>query len=773
MAHNSCSDWIVFLFFFQVKFALPTAQVQQQALPQPQFGGFQPIQQQQPTNQFRQPPPPQFRQPEVIQQQQAPPPQFRQPEVIQQQQAPPSQFRPEVNQFVPPPQFRQPVQQPQAFQPLPPPPPPPQPSLFDQALKDLRTNVPAAPQQQLEEEAAPPRPAVQFEEPRPFGREPVVLAVDRPAFLEVDRPVPAAPVEIPIVVKEATTTPEPTTVPPTTTTTTAAPVVTTSSPSKRRPSSLSSDGISAQLPDFQNARRQQLNRQNSNRQKINRPSSSSSSVPASPSSFERRPSSASFGPENAAGEISFGQKIRPKVKTNALVSPPSPVVARTTSAPLVADSQTRFEADPPLDERDEAFQTLESQNSGPSQRGRVRFSRPDGVSANANAIPAEVKTTAPTTAAPTTAPSTSSGRGRLRATSTAATTTAVPTTIPPSTTEAPTTTTVQQLEVTAAEKVALTTTTEPSPAEEDEEEEAEEEEQQPAAPQPPVTTTTARNNINDKPWSPYEAIQRQRQTSDTDKQRQATPADESSSSGSGKPTRTRGQTTFATSANRPSKPVRLERPVVLRPLARQPTTSSPVIVRQKDSGFRVPEDFIAPVAPEFGIRGDIRPSINPVQQSLVPVGRRVPEVRPVAGQVVRISSGRQPAVVVVDTPPSSEKPDTNEFDGAEEEEEEEEAEEETAAEEPEEEEKEGEQSGDEGSSTTTDSAIATPTTEVPSSTETPTTTTDSPAAVEQEVEKASGNKLDDPSSVLGVSTATEVSLMYELCYRGRCVRVHE
>lgn len=45
--------------------------------------------------------------------------------------------------------------------------------------------------------------------------------------------------------------------------------------------------------------------------------------------------------------------------------------------------------------------------------------------------------------------------------------------------------------------------------------------------------------------------------------------------------------------------------------------------------------------------------------------------------------------------------------------------------------------------------------------------------VESVADNAADTGSDDDRKVLGVSTATEVSLMYELCFRGRCIRVHE
>lgn len=358
--------------------------------------------------------------------------------------------------------------------------------------------------------------------------------------------------------------------------------------------------------------------------------------------------------------------------------------------------------------------------------------------------------------------------------------------------------------ITTTEKVFIST--EAPEVEEEEEEEGEIKEEGEVAQtttttSAPTTTTVAassstvaaaisnapvrnNNNVNEKPWSPYEAIQRQRQTENKDKNKEDSGSNGSAQSGG--PVRTRGKTTFATSSGsgRPSGsvPIRVERPVVLRPLAPASRTTATTTIRPSivlSGGVRSQEDFVAPVAPEFGIRAAENGGKSPINpapsQSLLPVGRRVPEIRPASavgssqttGGVVRLS---RPVAVVGAT---TALPEPAAAEEEEEEEEEEEAAPEEADAEEEEEEEQVEEQAEEVSSTTelpstTEPAVvalpSTTTTEQPATTQAPETT---------EEEKTSGNSLEDPSSVLGVSTATEVSLMYELCYRGRCVRVHE
>ena len=832
----------------------PAASFQQQQQPQiqqprPQFQSafppaptpFQPVQQQlQPQFQSAQPPPP------------APTP-------FQQQQ-------PQIQPFLP--------------NQAPPPPPPSAPfqsSPFDESLSGGRIQQQSgfiAPTQTLEEAAPPARPAlVEVVQPlRP--QEPLVLAVDKPEFLEFEQPrqpfvplviqdgpapvfgverpqtpvlvqvdpvalqepraivaeapvqiVPTAVVqqeEIEVVVQST----EPAATAPPTTTTEEVKVITTEAAPKKKPNIRLPEGAQPQWPDFQSVRRQQLNRQQSNRQKSNSAASADTNVnsftSSASASAQRRPSSGSRGTASASadGEFTFGQKIRPKVKTNALVSPPEPVsdapaivaVQRprkptsapvTTAAPVIA--KVVVEKDPPVSEGDETFETLESQNAA-SSRGRIRFNRPEA--SDANAIPAaEVTTTAAT-------PTVSSGRGRFRSTSAPA---VVSTTTEEqseeenestSTTESPSEARGIEEESNEAEQQqvkadSLLTTTTETAAEEEEEEQQEQvnEEEKEVVSQAPVQVTTTAASLatapvrNEKPWSPYEAIQRQRQSGETEKRNQP------ETSTGNQPIRIRGKATFASSRPTSGPVVRQEvnRPVVLRPSPpanRQP--SSVQIVRpsrpiQPAVRVRDQQDFVAPVAPEFGIRGD-QQQAKPIlivnqepTQSLVPVGRRVPEVRP-PGQFVRIVGRPSNAVV-----PATKAPTTTTAAPEEEEVEEEELEENENENEHEEEEEEEEEAVEEEqtveeedvqSSTTSTVApievVAPSTTEAAqevddqsvNSTTAATTTSEPSEESEGAVESASGNNVDE-RQVLGVSTATEVSLMYELCYRGRCVRVHE
>lgn len=617
----------------------------------------------------------------------------------------------------------------------------------------------------------------------------------------------------------------------------------TTRPSKKRPiNRIPVEGGVPQWPDFASVRqRQQLQRQQ-NRKK---PTGSSGNT------FEPDTLVQSEQPQ----EPSFGQKIR-KVKTNALVSPPLPVAPAVeqpqaqsflVEPPPVEQTQPQsFEIDPPVVERDETFQTLESQNAASgNQRGRIRFNRPSDGSANA--IPAEA------TSAPLVRQTISTqvgGRGRVRITTTASPATSAPTT--PAPTAAPTAapTTAPTFEVTeepAPEEPAvrgdsLVIVEEEAPVVEEDvpvveedvpvvEEDVplgEEEEDQVVAVPDEKSVEPA-----EKPWSPYEAIQRQREsTSEPETASQVL-------SNSGQPIRIRGKTTFS-SSRIPLPPARPEvgnRQIVLRPAAsiRRPSNpgvriTKPIFAIQEEQRIRLQDDLIPPPAPEFGIRGGVEPKpifVNtPPAQFLLPVGRRVPEVRP-GLQTIPIRIGRPTteapstttAAIVEEDLADVFQPETNEFvtddptlvgdQEFEEEEEEEILTDETEGEENE----EFEEVVDEIVPTTAPSAGSLPTTtesfleiveeqeggeaeqgfveattrapveQSITTVETPTVIEPQPAEEETVVELAAGNSVDDQSKqngderderqVLGISTATEVSLMYELCYRGRCVRVHE
>jgi hypothetical protein len=684
-------------------------------------------------------------------------------------------------------------------------------------------------------------------------------------------------------------------------------------PLKKRPiNRIPLEGGVPQWPDFQAVRqRQQLQRQQ-NRKKI---------TPSSANNFE--PILSQTQPDAPVDPTSFGQKIRNKVKTNSLVSPPLPVPvepqvvleqpkAQSFIVEPAAVEQTQldsFDLDPPVVERDESFQTLESQNAASgNQRGRIRFNRPNSL----NVIPAEVSTTPPVRHTVSTLVG---GRGRIRINSNSFTT-PTPTTAGPTVaaTEASTAapTTVQ----TAAPTVAATTTptvaattasttpeattasTTPEPttvaatvptvaptasrlvdpvvtegpaleeeiirgdspivlveesvpvAEEEEDVPLEEEEEEELA----VLEDEKSVEPAEKPWSPYEAIQRQRET---------TVEPEAASqvvSSNDQPLRIRGKTTF-TSSRIPLPTVRPEvgnRPVVLRPAAsiRRPLPptiriTKPVFDIQGQENIRSQEDFIAPQSLEFGIRDGVesKPILinNSPAQFLLPVGRRVPETRP-GIQNIRIGrpTTQAPSTTTTTTTTTTEAPVEEEpVDAFQQEadelvtdeplandqllpEEEEEGEGELVEEEVEEEiltdEVEGEENEefvetvDETEPVVSSTAAPTVTTaeafsevveeqeeaevdpvvveETNKSAEPITTTTEAPVVIEESIvpveeeveedgaiELAAGNHVDDLSNpsessdderqVLGVSTATEVSLMYELCYRGRCVRVHE
>ncbi|XP_057373906.1 cell surface glycoprotein 1-like [Daphnia carinata] len=940
--------------------------------PQPQPAQFQAPQPQPPQFQAPQPQPAQVQAPQPVQFQAPQPQQVRfQPQF----QPPQPQFQPipsQQPQFQP--QFQKQTfvsdaQRPQFQQ--------PPPSSFEQSLSDVRLQTGFVPFQTLDEPATspPPPPPSPPTQPasKPAPREPLVLAVESPEFLELikPRPVPqvveviddvpvseaprtttiqpAVPVEeivepvvelkpvavdivpaafqseVPVAVTlapppaEDSPVPAPTpafeqTIPaaipipaPQVSEPTESPTV---RPLKKRPiNRVPLEGGAPRWPDFQSVRqRQQLQRQQ-NRKK----------VPASTAiNFE----SGDEQPEVPI-EASFGQKIRNKVKTNSLVSPPLPVQPQivveqpkiesfVVEEPVLEQSQSSsFDLDPPVDDREESFQTLESQNAASgNQRGRIRFNRP-----NINVIPSEVSsepsvpvrqtvstlvggrgrirlnsasftTSTPTTAGTTASPTEAATPARTVAPTTIPTTaapTAPPTTaspvvattvptVPPAVTPAATTTAPPTVASTAAHFVDSVATEEPAgeeeilrgdspsvlveeedvPAIEDEDLALEEEEEE-----QPVAVEDAKSvEPAEKPWSPYEAIQRQRET---------TVEPEVTSqllTNNGQPLRVRGKTTFS-SSRIPLPPVRPEAPnrqVVLRPAAviRRPLPPSvritkPIFGIQEEQSVRTQEDFIPPQSLEFGIRDGIdhKPILinNPPVQLQLPIGRRVPENRP-SLQNIRINrptteapTTTTAAPIIEEEPADVLQEETDELvtddpiltndqfveeeaveghiEGAEEEEEEEEIlTDEVEGEENEEfvepetvDEVEPISSSTSAPTTGPTMTIAEAFSEIPEeehdvadveedvveeqikpvATEpTVTTTTEAAVVVEPEtaveeeesvVELAAGNQVDDQSDqkeladddrqVLGVSTATEVSLMYELCYRGRCVRVHE
>jgi hypothetical protein len=672
----------------------------------------------------------------------------------------------------------------------------------------------------------------------------------------------------------------------------------TTRPLKKRPiNRIPLEGGVPQWPDFQAVRqRQQLQRQQ-NRKKI---------TPSSNNNFE--PILSQTQPEAPVDPISFGQKIRTKVKTNSLVSPPLPVpvepqvvVEQPKAQSFIVESpaleQTQpdsFDLDPPVVERDESFQTLESQNAASgNQRGRIRFNRPNSL----NVIPAEASTALPVRQTVSTLVG---GRGRIRinsnsfttlAPTTAGTTvavteapTAAPTTVQtaaPSTVAATTASTTPESTTVAAtvptvaptasrfvdpvvtegpafeeeiirgdSPIALVEENVPVAEEEDVPLEEEEEEE------PAVVADEKSVEPAEKPWSPYEAIQRQRET---------TVEPEAASqvvSNNGQPLRIRGKTTFS-SSRIPLPPVRPEvgnRPVVLRPAAsiRRPLPptvriTKPIFDIQGQQNIRSQEDFIPPQSLEFGIRDGVesKPILvnNSPTQFLLPVGRRVPETRP-GIQNIRIGrpTTEAPTTTTTTAAPIEEEPvdafqqETDELvtedpfanDPLPEEEEvegegellegEEEGEEEILTDEIEgEENEEFVEAVDETADPTVSSTAAPTVTTAEAFSEvieeqeegaevdqvvdveevnksaveqSITTTTEASVVIEESVipaeeeveeesaiELAAGNQVDDETKqsessdderqVLGVSTATEVSLMYELCYRGRCVRVHE
>lgn len=680
-------------------------------------------------------------------------------------------------------------------------------------------------------------------------------------------------------------------------------------PLKKRPvNRVPLEGGVPRWPDFQSVRqRQQLQRQQ-NRKKV---------TPSVTNNFE----SAGQDQFETPAEVSFGQKIRSKAKINSLISSPLPVQPQIVveqpktqsfivEEPALEQSQSdSFDLDPPVDEGDEAFQTLESQNAASgNQRGRVRFNRP-----SINVIPGEVSTESsvpvrhtvstlvggrgrirlnsasfttfsPTTAGTTAAPTEATTAARTAApttiptvipttTSTAAPTTAsitvattVPT-IPPTVTTTAGTTTSPTVVPTSSRFVNPIVTEEPAveeeilrgdspivlveedvPAIEEEDLALEEEEEEPVAVEDEKSVEPA-----EKPWSPYEAIQRQRET--TVEPEVTSPL----LSNSGQPLRVRGKTTF-TSSRIPLPPVRPEAPsrqIVLRPAAaiRRPLPPSiritkPIFGIQEQQNVHSQEDFVPPQSLEFGIRGggEQKPTLinNPSTQFQLPIGRRVPENRP-SLQNIRINRPiteaptTTTATPIIEEEPMDEfQPETDELvtdeptlandplveeefvegdvEGAEEEEEEEILTDEVEGEENEEfvEPEFIDEIDPTASSTSAPTVSSTITiaeaylevpeeqdfaeldesavedTSKPAIEQTITTTTEATVAIEPEtaieeeetvVELAAGNQVDDQSKqkessdddrqVLGVSTATEVSLMYELCYRGRCVRVHE
>ena len=832
-----------------VKFALTNqfvaAPLQQQQQPSPfqsfrQAQAIQFNQQTKPVNQFQQP----INAPSANQLKQSGQLSTPQSVGVNLQQQP--QFQPVQNiRFQPQPQPQAIVQRPPVkFQPS-------APSVFDQ--QDVRIQTGFVPLQSLEEPTPPPAPVS-------APKEPLVLAVESPDFLKISQPLPPPPppsgvlVDIPAPKLTVTEAPLPTTTPvqsvvvekvtdkiirpnkevpapitliplPEDFTTPAptpafeetiqaaspipAPEVSSlppiAAPEKKRPSiRVPVQGGAPQWPDFQSVRqRQQLQRQqNNNRKKTTASSTSTGSFNGN--SF-RQTSPDSFS-SDVPIEFSFGQKI--KVKTNALVSPPLPVEAKAT----VQQLESLDDIDPPVLERDEAFQTLESQNSansGGNQRGRIRFNRPIDV----NAIPADAST-APPPPARQTVSTLVGGRNRFRiATSTAA----------PPVTEEPVTEEPAEVEVRGDSPIESG-----SEAEQDGEEGLS-----------VVEENKADEPLEEKPWSPYEAIQRQRESTLTEPE-----AESQIFSNSGQPIRNRGKTTF-TSSRIPLPPVvrpdvTANRQIVLRPAAsivRRPSNppssirlTKPILEDEKNSP-RLQEDLIPPSAPGFGIRDGGAPE-NPsaAGQFLVPIGRRVPELRRPGLQVIpigRSTTAKTPVAVeedpvlleedpiaveeaaaVEEDPAAGDLPsETEEFvtdepalfdqgavaeggeevEGADEDVLGVEGEEEILTEEVEgevvEEELDQTINADLNSQQDVDQQIDGVVNEEPSALDAsvPTTTAATVASsVESSVgnsfEVSAGNSVDDAakqSEVLGVSTATEVSLMYELCYRGRCVRVHE
>ncbi|KAI9556906.1 hypothetical protein GHT06_016700 [Daphnia sinensis] len=933
----------------QVQFQAPQPQQAQFQAPQPQPAQFQAPQ---PAS-FQAPQPQQVRfQPQF----QPPQPQF-QPIPSQQ-----PQFQPQFQKQT----FVSDVQRPQFQQ--------PPPSSFEQSLSDVRLQTGFVPFQTLEETATapPPPPPSPPTQPasKPAPREPLVLAVESPEFLELIKPRPVPQVvevidDVPVSEAPRTTTqpavavpveeivepvielkpgpsilfrllskrhrkfqqqspedsplPAPTpafeqTIPaaipipaPQVSEPTESPTV---RPLKKRPiNRVPLEGGAPRWPDFQSVRqRQQLQRQQ-NRKKV--PASTTSDVE---SAGEEQP--------EVPLEASFGQKIRNKVKTNSLVSPPLPVQPQIVveqpkvesfivEEPVLEQSQSAsFDLDPPVDDREESFQTLESQNAASgNQRGRIRFNRP-----SINVIPSDVSsepsvpvrqtvstlvggrgrirlnsasftTTAGTTAAPTEAATTARTAAPTTVTTmipttapTAPPTTASPvvaTTVPtvaPTVTPAATTTASPTVTSTAARLVETVVKEEPAVEEEilrgdspsvlveedvpaiEEEDLAleEEEEEQPVAVEDAKAVEPA-----EKPWSPYEAIQRQRETTVEPEVTSQLLANNGQ-----QPLRVRGKTTFS-SSRIPLPPVRPEAPnrqVVLRPAAviRRPLPptvriTKPIFGIQEQPNVRTQEDFVPPQSLEFGIRDGIeqKPALinNPPVQLQLPIGRRVPENRP-GLQNIRINrptteapTTTTAAPVVEEEPVDVLQEETDELvtddptlandqlaeeevvegegniEGAEEEEEEEVLADEVVEGEENEEFVEPETVDEvEPTASSTSAPTAGPTmtiaeafseipeeqdvaeveegvveeTTKPATEQTVTTTTEAAVVLEPEtvaeeeesaVELAAGNQVDDQTDekesadddrqVLGVSTATEVSLMYELCYRGRCVRVHD
>ena len=273
---------------------------------------------------------------------------------------------------------------------------------------------PAEPVASAEEPAAPVQEPVAEQQPaEPVAEvEPVAVPVEAApavAVQEPEEPAPEVKVEEPVPEKEDKRKKVP---------------ATEVTPVKVAPTSGDAEAARPLFPDFQSARQQQINRQQGGPGKIRTKVRVTSSASA-PSAIV--PSS--FGGETSG--FQFGQKLRPAIKTNALVSPPLPVPA-VASFESVDD-----EVDPPVQDRDDSFQTLESQNAASAvNRGRIRFrGQKDSVAAESsskeqlpeNSIPAA-------TAAPvevvTRRPASAGGRGRVRLTTTAppVTTTTAPTT---------------------------------------------------------------------------------------------------------------------------------------------------------------------------------------------------------------------------------------------------------------------------------------------------------------------------------------------------------
>jgi len=345
--------------------------------------------------------------------------------------------------------------------------------------------------------------------------------------------------------------------------------------------------------------------------------------------------------------------------------------------------------------------------------------------------------------------------------------------------------------------------------EEEEEEEEEAAEATPAAEEPALPVVKTRD---EQPWSPYEAI-RQMQTAEQKRNQ-------------GNAIRTRGKITYA--STRPALPIRPIRPI--SPI-RTVTPVRPNTSLRPASAIRTPpqpedpesqglREGSSPVSPEFGTRGrgDADAPSSDIRPVNLPVGRRVPEFRPKSA--IKIGRPKLNPAIKIEDPVKSEQeasdhsaedefdPELLTGDGDEELEEElldnepeeeeeleeleeleedlqEEQLEEVEQEEPLLEEAQPEvvepevsqevdqeeiQPPEEDEQSTTSVPVVETTTVAPSTTPPPQITTTSAPEVVQEDKPPTAT---EEREVLGVSTATEVSMTYELCYRGRCVTVHE